>query len=97
VLFSGSILPVEQMASAGAVLAALMPDRWAFEALGHDFRVRDILQDGGSPLGPPFLEAYGDAGTQTTAVYWLYLSVFVVVLFIGAWLALLYRTRQSTR
>jgi ABC-type multidrug transport system ATPase subunit len=97
VLFSGSILPVEQMADSGAVLAALMPDRWAFEAVGRDFGVRDILQHGGSPLGPPLLEAYGDAGTQSTAVYWLYLSIFVVVFVAGAWLALVYRSRQAMR
>jgi ABC-type multidrug transport system ATPase subunit len=97
VLFSGSILPVEQMAAAGAVLAALMPDRWAFEAVGHDFQVREILADGGSPLGPPLLEAYGDAGTQSIAIYWTYLSIFVVVFLAGAWLALVYRSRQASR
>ncbi len=64
VLFSGAILPVHEMAGAGAAISTIIPDRWAFEALGHDLGVRHILADGGSPLGPPLIAAYGDkAGT----------------------------------
>jgi hypothetical protein len=53
--------------------------------------------DGGSPLGPPLLEAYGDAGTQPIAVYWLYLAAFAVVFFIGAWVTLRRRCRRNRR
>jgi hypothetical protein len=97
VLFSGAILPVNVMAGAGAAFSTIIPDRWAFEALGHDLGVRHILADGGSPLGPPLLEAYGDAGTQATGVYWVYLAAFTVVFFAGAWVVLERRCRQSSR
>jgi ABC-type multidrug transport system ATPase subunit len=36
VLFSGAILPVQVMAGVGAAISVAMPDRWAFEAIGHD-------------------------------------------------------------
>src|SRR5215217_3998319 len=97
VLFSGAILPVHQMAGAGAALSTIITDRWAFEALGHDLGVRHILADGGSSLGPPLIAAYGDAGMQATGVYWLYLAAFTVVFFFGAWLVLERRCRSSMR
>ena len=49
VLFSGAILPVNLMAGAGAALSAVIPSRWAFEAIGHDLGARRILAQGGSP------------------------------------------------
>ena len=97
VLFSGAILPVNLMAGAGAAISVVIPDRWAFEALGHDLGVRHILADGGSPLGPPLVAAYGDAGTQATGTYWLYLAAFTVVFFAGAVAILRRRTRRATR
>jgi ABC-type multidrug transport system ATPase subunit len=97
VLFSGAILPVHQMAGAGAAISTIIPDRWAFEALGHDLGVRHVLAEGGSPLGPPLIAAYGDAGRQATGVYWLYLAAFTVVFFFGAWLILRRKTRRSAR
>ena len=97
VLFSGAIVPVHVMAGAGAAISALMPDRWAFEALGHDLGIRHLLSEGGSPLGPPLLRAYGAAGTATTGVYWLYLAAFAVVFFAGAWATLVRKSRRSTR
>ena len=97
VLFSGAIIPVHVMAGAGAAISTLMPDRWAFEALGHDLGIRHLLSEGGSPLGPPLLRAYGSAGTATTGVYWLYLAAFAVVFFAGAWVTLVRKCRRSTR
>ena len=38
VLFSGAILPVNLMATAGEVLSVAIPSRWAFEVIGHDPR-----------------------------------------------------------
>ena len=67
VLFSGAILPVHIMAGAGAAISAIIPGRWAFEALGHDLGVRHLLSDGGSPLGPPLVASYGDAGRRRPA------------------------------
>jgi ABC-type multidrug transport system ATPase subunit len=97
VLFSGAILPVHVMASVGAAISTVIPDRWAFEALGRDLGVRDILAHGGSPLGPPMLRAYGSAGTQSLANDWLYLALFSVVFFAGAWLVLVRQCRRSAR
>jgi ABC-type multidrug transport system ATPase subunit len=97
VLFSGAILPVHVMAGVGAAISTIIPDRWAFEAIGHDLGVRHLLAHGGSPLGPPLLQAYGNAGTQTTGVYWLYLAAFAVVFFAGAWITLVRRCSSSTR
>jgi len=97
VLFSGAILPVHVMAGVGAAISAVMPVRWAFEAIGHGLHVRFLLAHGGSPLGPPLLNAYGNAGTHATTTYWAYLLVFVVVLFAAAWAVLAATTRRSLR
>lgn len=97
VLFSGAILPVHQMADAGALISTAMLTRWSFEALGHDLGVRTVLEEGGAPLGPPLLESYGDAGKSDTVVYWLVLAGFTLVLFVGALLVLRKRCAQAVR
>ena len=97
VLFSGAILPVNVMAGAGAAISGVMPDRWALEAVGRDLRVRELLAEGGSPLGPPLLKAYGDAGTSPTTTYRLYLLAFTAVFFVGARIAVGLRCRAGTR
>ncbi len=97
VLFSGAILPVNLMASAGAALSVVIPSRWAFEAIGHDLGARRILAQGGSPLGPPLLASYGDAGTQSTGTYWLILGAFIVVFLVATWGVLVRSTRKSMR
>jgi ABC-type multidrug transport system ATPase subunit len=97
VLFSGAIVPVHVMARAGAAISAVMPDRWAFEALGHDLHIRHLLAHGGSPLGPPLLQTYGTAGTASTATYWLYLIAFTIVFFAAAWATLVRKNRRTTR
>ncbi|MGH2394721.1 MAG: ABC transporter permease, partial [Candidatus Limnocylindria bacterium] len=97
VLFSGAILPVNLMAGPGAALSAVIPSRWTFEAIGHDLGARRILADGGSPLGPPLLESYGDAGTQATSAYWLILGAFAVVFLVGTWGVIVRSRRSSSR
>jgi hypothetical protein len=97
VLFSGAILPVNVMAAAGAAISTVVPVRWAFEAVGRDLGVRELLANGNSSLGPPLLEAYGDAGTASTGAYWAYLAVFTVVFFVGAWVVLAAGCRRSSR
>jgi hypothetical protein len=97
VLFSGAILPLGAMAAAGRVISALMPDRWAFEAIGHDLGVRRLFAEGGSRLGPPLLNQYGGAGTRSTVYYWAMLSVFTVVFLVGAYFALRHRSRTAER
>lgn len=97
VLFSGAILPVHVMANAGAVISTVVPVRWAFEAIGRDFDVRDLLLGGGSPLGPPLVETYGSAGLDPTPMYWSYLAAFSIVFLVGAWFVLRLRISRSTR
>jgi ABC-type multidrug transport system ATPase subunit len=97
VLFSGAILPVNLMAGPGAALSVVIPSRWTFEAIGHDLGARRILADGGSPLGPPLLESYGDAGTQSTSTYWLILAAFAVVFLVGTWAVIVRGTRSASR
>ena len=88
VLFSGAILPVEIMATVGRWIAAAVPSRWAFEAVGHDLGVRELMAKGGSPLGPPLLETFGSAGLRPTGTYWAILAGFAVLFFVGAWVVL---------
>jgi len=97
VLFSGAILPVHVMAGAGAALSVLVPDRWAFEALGRDLGIRELLLNGGSPLGPPLVATYGDAGTAATSVYWAILAAFAVAFLAAAGPVLARSLRRETR
>jgi ABC-type multidrug transport system ATPase subunit len=97
VLFSGAILPVHEMARVGAGISAVMPVRWAFEAVGHDLGVRHLLAHGNSPLGPPLVASYGNAGMHATGTYWVYLAAFAVVLLVGAWAALVFTCRRNAR
>jgi hypothetical protein len=96
VLFSGAILPVHLMAKAGAAISVVIPSRWAFEAIGHDLGARRILAEGNSPLGPPLLASYGDAGTQTTGTYWLILAAFAVVFLVATWVVIVRSTRRRS-
>jgi ABC-type transport system involved in multi-copper enzyme maturation permease subunit len=97
VLFSGAILPVEQMARAGAAISVVTPDRWVYEALGHDLGIRQLLLEGSSPLGPPLVRSYGNAATAPTTTYWLYLAAFCAVFFLGAWFTLGRAVRRAER
>ena len=97
VLFSGAILPLAAMAPVGRAISALMPDRWAFEAIGHDLGLRHLFAAGGSKLGPPLLEQYGGAGTNSTAFYWAVLIAFTLVFLTGARFALSRRSRPTAR
>ncbi|MET0908733.1 MAG: ATP-binding cassette domain-containing protein [Ilumatobacteraceae bacterium] len=97
VLFSGAILPVHIMASAGAMTSTLIPSRWAFEAIGHDLGARHILENGGSPLGPPLLASYGNAGTTSTGIYWLVLAGFAAAFLATTVRVLAHTTRRTER
>jgi ABC-type multidrug transport system ATPase subunit len=97
VLFSGAILPLGAMAPIGRAISAVMPDRWAFEAIGHDLGLRHLFSAGGSKLGPPLLEQYGNAGTRSTVFYWSVLVAFTLVLLTSARLALGRRSRPAAR
>jgi ABC-type multidrug transport system ATPase subunit len=94
VLFSGAILPVHVMAPAGKWISAIVPVRWAFEGVGRDFGVRELLLGGGSPLGPPLVEAYGNAGTSAITTYWAYLLGFTFLFLLSGWAVLRRKLRR---
>lgn len=97
VLFSGAILPVHVMAAAGRWFSTIIPVRWAFEAVGRDLAVRELLLGGGSPLGPPMVESYGSAGLEPVGTYWAILAAFTVVFLAMAWVVLARSLRKTTR
>jgi hypothetical protein len=95
VLFSGAILPVHVMAQAGKWISAVVPVRWAFEAVGRDLGVRELLLAGGSSLGPPLVEAYGNAGASPIGWYWSYLMGFARLFLLCAWAILRQKMRRQ--
>jgi len=88
VLFVGAILPVPVMAPVGRFLSYAMSNRWSFEALGHTAGVPRLWRDGGSPLGPPLLSAYGDTFARPPGQDWAILAAMTVVFLAGALLVL---------
>ena len=86
VLFSGAMVPVPVMTSAGHAIAGLMSDRWAFEAIaGH--------LDVGALAGPR--SPYASLGASSSAIYWALLAVFTLVLGLGAGVAVRHRAGGS--
>jgi hypothetical protein len=78
VLFSGAIVPMPAMAGAGRVIAAVMPDRWAFEAIASHL---DVAAYAG-PTSP-----YAWLGASSPATYWALLFAFTLVLGSAAYAA----------
>jgi pimeloyl-ACP methyl ester carboxylesterase len=59
--------------------------------------IRDLLLHGGSPLGPPLVASYGNAGLEPIATYWIYLAIFVVVFLVATWAVLARTATRSPR
>lgn len=78
VLFSGAILPVPIMASAGKVMSVVATDKYAFNAAGKTLALNDLFADGTSPLGPPLLAQYGDTFSGSLAPDLAILTAFTV-------------------
>ena len=97
VLFSGAVLPVPVMAPLGRAISAAMSDRWAFEAIGADLGLRELLAGDPTGPGPALLTTYGDTWTSSTPTMWLVLILFAAGLAGAAWLALAHRCRQPER
>lgn len=97
VLFSGAVLPVHLMGPVGVAISVIQPARWAFEAVGHDMGARAIFAHGGSPLGPPLLASYGDAGLLPTVGYWAWLAGFVALFLASTYAVLRRRSRPVSR
>jgi hypothetical protein len=84
VLFSGAMVPVPVMTSAGAAIAAAMPDRWAFEAIARHLEVTRLVTTD-SP--------YAVLGQESPAFYWTVLAATGAVLALAAYLVLRRRAR----
>jgi ABC-type multidrug transport system ATPase subunit len=95
VLFSGGIVPVPEMPTAGAVLSYPMSNRWAFEALGHSANLEPLWSRGGSPLGPPLLASFGGSFSRPVALDWAILAGLTATCLLGT-VAVLAR-RLTTR
>ncbi|CCH17178.1 ATP-binding cassette domain-containing protein [Micromonospora lupini] len=95
VLFVGAILPVPAMAAGGRWLSYAMSNRWAFEGLGHTAGVERLWRDGGSPLGPPLLQTYGDSFSRPVWVDWLVLGGFALLFLAATWAVLVRREARG--
>jgi ABC-type multidrug transport system ATPase subunit len=84
VLFSGAMVPVPVMTTTGGAIAAVMPDRWAFEAIARHLGV-DRLVGTSSP--------YADLGHSSYAFYWTVLAATAAVLAAAAAVMLRRRAR----
>jgi uncharacterized protein with PQ loop repeat len=84
VLFSGAMVPVPVMTTTGVMMAAAMPDRWAFEAIARHLGV-DRLVGTTSP--------YADLGHSSYGFYWTILAATGAVLLAAAYLMLRRRAR----
>jgi hypothetical protein len=71
VLFAGAMVPMSVMASPGHVIAVVMSDRWAFEAIARHLDVAAIT----GPASP-----YAGLGASSPAVYWALLFAVTIVL-----------------
>jgi ABC-type multidrug transport system ATPase subunit len=81
VLFSGAMVPMPVMTGAGRAIAAVMSDRWGFEAIAGHLGV-GVLEPG---------SVYAGLGASSSATYWALLLAFSLVLGAGAYLAVLRR------
>lgn len=88
VLFSGAMVPMPVMTGAGRAIAAVMSDRWAFEAIAGHLGV-------GSLTGPG--SVYAGLGASSSATYWALLLAFSLVLGSGAYVAVLRRAGGERR
>jgi ABC-type multidrug transport system ATPase subunit len=88
VLFSGAMLPIPVMATAGRIIAAVMSDRWAFEAIAGHLGVRALA----APASP-----YAGLGASSPLTYWMLLLAFTLVLSSAAYAAVQRRSSDKGR
>jgi len=96
VLFSGAFVPVPRMTGAGEAISWAMTNRWAFEALGSGVGLESLWRGGGSPLGPPLLESYGDSFGHPAGRGWVVLAGFALVFMAVTWVVLVRKCREGT-
>ncbi len=88
VLFSGAMVPISVMAHAGRDIAAVMTDRWAFEAIARHFDVAALT----GPESP-----YAGLGASSATIYWALLFTFALVLGSTAYAAVHHRASGEGR
>jgi hypothetical protein len=88
VLFAGAVVPVAAMTRVGRALAAVLPDRWAYEAIARHLDVAPLV----GPASP-----HAGVGGSSTSTCWLLLLGFTVVLLAGAYAAVHRRAAGSGR
>jgi len=88
VLFSGAMVPMPVMTRGGQAIGALMPDRWAFEAIAGHLDVAGIT---------PRTSPYQGLGASPSLTYWELLLVFALVLGSGAYAAVRLRAGGTGR
>ncbi|MCX5563166.1 ATP-binding cassette domain-containing protein [Streptomyces sp. NBC_00038] len=95
VLFSGAFVPVPRMTQAGEAISWAMTNRWAFEALGSGVGLESLWRGGGSPLGPPLLDSYGDSFGHPASRGWLILAGFALLFMAATWVVLVRKCREG--
>lgn len=95
VLFSGAFVPVPRMTKAGEAISWAMTNRWAFEALGSGIGLEPLWRGGGSPLGPPLLDSYGDSFGHPASRGWLVLAGFALLFMAATWVVLVRKCREG--
>ena len=88
VLFSGAMVPMPVMTGAGRAIAAVMSDRWGFEAIAGHLGVGALTRPG---------SVYSGLGASSSATYWALLLAFSLVLGAGAYAAVLRRAGGERR
>jgi ABC-2 type transporter len=86
VLFSGAMVPTSEMATAGQAIAAVMSDRWAFEAIARHLSVGTLTRPG-SP--------YAGLGSSSFGTYWALLGLFIVATAVVAYGAVSHRANPK--
>ncbi|MFJ4833428.1 ATP-binding cassette domain-containing protein [Streptomyces sp. NPDC088747] len=95
VLFSGAFVPVPRMTEAGEAISWAMTNRWAFEALGSGVGLESLWRGGGSALGPPLLDSYGDSFGHPASRGWLILAGFALLFTAATWAVLVRKCREG--
>ncbi|MCF3128791.1 ATP-binding cassette domain-containing protein [Streptomyces olivochromogenes] len=95
VLFSGAFVPVPRMTGGGRAISWAMTNRWAFEALGSGVGLESLWRAGGSPLGPPLLDSYGDSFGHPASRGWLILAAFALAFLAWTWVILVRKCRHG--
>jgi ABC-2 type transporter len=88
VLFSGAMVPLPLMAPVGRAIAAVMSNRWAFEAVAHHLHVAAVS-------GPQSL--YAGLGSSRPATYWMLLAVFAAAHAAAAYAAVRRRAAREVQ